>query len=97
MVYVVDYCLFEVCWIDFRILFILVTVTFLEIEWMCKKVVEDAEKMEAVLLLGQSWVLFLGFCFFFTCFFCLLDTWKGDLDCVHLQDNPCFMKICQES
>ena len=44
--------------------FVLVTVTFLEIEWMCEKVVGDAEKMKAVLL-GLSWLLFFGFLFFF--------------------------------
>ena len=39
---------------------------------MCKKVVEDAEKMEAVLLLGQCWLLFSVFFFFFTDFFACL-------------------------
>ena len=65
---------------------------------MCKKVVEDVEKIEAILFLGQSWLLFSDFFFFlFYWFFCLLEIWKGDLDCVHLQDNLCFVKICQES
>ena len=40
---------------------------------MCKKVVEDVEKIGAILFLGQSWLLFSGFfSFFFTGFFACL-------------------------
>ena len=57
----VEYFLFEVCWVDFRILFVLVIVAFLEIEWMCKKVVEDVEKIEEVLFCFQVCFFFTGF------------------------------------